>query len=117
MKNWIRKCGLPAVLLAIPILATPVMAQSTTGSMQGTVMDEQRFSVLGGEAEAIAARVAEGWTEGLTLAEAVKIASRAISGPNRTLVADDLEVAALARTNGRRCFQRLTDAEVATFLA
>ncbi len=83
----------------------------------GTVMDEQRFSVLGGEAEAIAARVAEGWTEGLTLAEAVKIASRAISGPNRTLVADDLEVAALARTNGRRCFQRLTDAEVATFLA
>ena len=31
--------------------------------------------------------------------------------------ADDLEVAALARTNGRRCFHRLTDAEVATFLA
>lgn len=83
----------------------------------GTVMDEQRFSVLGGEAEAIAGRMGEAWREGLTLAEAVKAAAGALSGPNRTLSADDLEVAALARTNGRRCFQRLTDAEVATFLA
>ena len=83
----------------------------------GTVMDEQRFSVLGGEAEALAARMAEAWRAGLTLAEAVKIAATALSGPNRTLVADDLEVAALARSNGRRCFHRLTDAEVATFLA
>ena len=47
MKNWIRTCGLPAVLLAIPILATPVRAQSTTGSLQGTVMDEQHAVVPG----------------------------------------------------------------------
>jgi len=82
----------------------------------GTVMDEHRFSVLGGEAEALSARVAEAWRADMTLAESVKIASTALAGPNRTLVADDLEVGVLARANGRRCFHRLTDAEVATFL-
>jgi proteasome alpha subunit len=83
----------------------------------GTVMDEQRFSVLGGEAETIATRLGEGWREGLTLGEAVKTATVALSGPNRTLAADDLEVGVLGRSNGRRCFHRLTDAEVAVFLA
>ena len=33
----------------------------------GTVMDEDRFTVLGGEAEAIAARMDEGWSQGLDL--------------------------------------------------
>ena len=82
----------------------------------GTVIDEHRFSVLGGDAEALSARVAEAWRADMTLAESVKIASTALAGPNRTLVADDLEVGVLARANGRRCFHRLTDAEVATFL-
>ena len=36
---------------------------------------------------------------------------------DRTLVADDLEVAVLSRTNGRRCFRRLTDEAVAEALA
>jgi hypothetical protein len=33
------------------------------------------------------------------------------------LTADDLEVAVLSRMNGRRCFQRLSDAQVADILA
>lgn len=81
----------------------------------GTVMDEQRFSVLGGEAEAIAARLGEAYRDALTLGEAVKVAAQALAGP-RSLSADDLEVGVLARSNGRRCFHRLTDAEVAAFL-
>ena len=83
----------------------------------GTVIDEHRFSVLGGDAEALSARVAEAWRADMTLGESVKAASSALAGPNRTLVADDLEVGVLARSNGRRCFYRLTDAEVATFLS
>jgi proteasome alpha subunit len=83
----------------------------------GTVMDEHRFSVLGGDAETLSTRVGEAWRADMTLAESVKAASSALAGPNRTLVADDLEVGVLARSNGRRCFHRLTDAEVATFLA
>jgi proteasome alpha subunit len=82
----------------------------------GTVMDERRFSVLGGDAEAIAGRLNESYGDELTLAQAVTAGAAALSGTDRTLGADDLEVAVLARSNGRRCFKRLTDAEVAEIL-
>ncbi len=82
----------------------------------GTVMDERRFSVLGGDAEAIASRLNESYVDTLTLAQAVTAGTAALRGADRTLGADDLEVAVLARSNGRRCFQRMTDAEVAEIL-
>ena len=82
----------------------------------GTVMDERRYSVLGGDAEAIAGRLNESYTDELVQADAVKVATAALGGTERTLGADDLEVAVLARSNGRRCFRRLTDAEVAQIL-
>ncbi|HEY4607924.1 MAG TPA: proteasome subunit alpha [Ilumatobacteraceae bacterium] len=82
----------------------------------GTVMDERRFSVLGGDAEAIAGRLNETYTDELVQADAVKAGTAALGGTDRVLVADDLEVAVLARSNGRRCFRRLTDAEVAQIL-
>jgi proteasome alpha subunit len=82
----------------------------------GTVMDERRFSVLGGDAEAIAGRLDESYGDELTLAQAVTAGTAALQGTERSLTADDLEVAMLARSNGRRCFKRLTDAEVATIL-
>jgi proteasome alpha subunit len=83
----------------------------------GTVVDEQHFSVLGGDADAISQRTQEGWSEGLTLAAALHTAVTALAGPDRTLGADDLEVAVLARSNGRRCFRRLSDTEVGGLLA
>ena len=83
----------------------------------GTVLDEHRFSVLGGDAEAISARLNESWSEGLSLLSALKAAVAALAGPDRTLTPDDLEVAVLARGNGRRCFLRLGDDEVAAHLA
>ena len=83
----------------------------------GTVMDERRFSVLGGDAEAIAGRLNESYTDELTLAAAVTAGTAALSSADRSLAADDLEVAALSRSNGRRCFKRLTDDEVARILA
>jgi proteasome alpha subunit len=83
----------------------------------GTVMDERRFSVLGGDAEAIAGRLDESYTDDLTLAAAVTAGTAALSGAERSLDADDLEVAVLSRSNGRRCFKRLTDGDVAGILA
>ena len=83
----------------------------------GTVFDEQRFTVLGGEAETLVQRLEEAWKSGLDLAAAVKIATAALAGPDRQLAAGDLEVAVLARANGRRAFRRLDDAEVAGLLA
>ncbi|MEO5901707.1 MAG: proteasome subunit alpha [Ilumatobacteraceae bacterium] len=83
----------------------------------GTVMDERRFTVLGGDAEAIAGRLRESLGDGLDLAGSVRSAAAALSGPDRTLTADDLEVALLERNGGRRCFRRITDEDVAGFLA
>jgi proteasome alpha subunit len=82
----------------------------------GTVMDEGRVSVLGGDAEAIAARLDDGWAEGLSLAAAVKLGAAALAGPDRSLGDTELEVAVLARSNGRRCFRRLDRPEVAAAL-
>ncbi|MBU6241868.1 MAG: proteasome subunit alpha [Acidobacteria bacterium] len=83
----------------------------------GTVLDEKRFSVLGGDADAIAGRLTPDLASTPDLAVAIKVASRALSGPERTLVADDLEVAVLRRNGARRAFARLDDAEVERLLA
>jgi len=83
----------------------------------GTVLDEKRYSVLGGDADAIAARLAPELAGAVPdLANAVKVANRALAGPDRTLVADDLEVAVLRRNGSRRAFARLDDAEVSSLL-
>jgi proteasome alpha subunit len=83
----------------------------------GTVMDERSFSVLGGDAESIATRLRERSGDALDLAGAVTLARAALAGADRELSADDLEVAVLERGNGRRCFRRLTDDEVAGLLS
>jgi proteasome alpha subunit len=82
----------------------------------GTVMDEDRFSVLGGEAEAIAERMETTWTPGLSLRDALAAAVPALAGTERTLSADDLEVAVLSRGNGRRAFRRIEGDELASLV-
>jgi proteasome alpha subunit len=74
----------------------------------GTVVDERDYAAIGGDAEAINARLAEAWTDGMDLTAAVTCGRSALSGPDREIPDDDLEVAYLSRTNGRRCFRRLT---------
>ena len=83
----------------------------------GTVLDEKRFSVLGGDADAIAARLTPELANTPNLAAAVVVATKALSGPERQLVADDLEVAVLRRNGSRRAFARLDDAEVSRLLS
>src|SRR3954447_22228778 len=78
----------------------------------GSVVDEKRYSVLGGEAEAIAERLGESWDGTADLATALKCATSALSGPDRTLQPDDLEVAVLARTAARRAFRRIEGDEL-----
>lgn len=82
----------------------------------GTVMDEDDFSVLGGEAETIAERLKAAYAPGLDLGGAVAAAVSALAGPDRTLTADDLEVAVLERTAARRAFRRLADADLVPLL-
>jgi proteasome alpha subunit len=82
----------------------------------GTVVDEDRFTVLGGEADAIAGRMDEAFKDGWSLGEALQAAASALAGPDRTLAAPGLEVAVLTRTNGRRTFRRITDDETTALL-
>jgi proteasome alpha subunit len=83
----------------------------------GTVVDENRFTALGGEAEAISARLAPAYREGWPLPEALAASVAALSGLDRRLTPGELEVAVLERANGRRAFRRLSEEEVASLLA
>ena len=82
----------------------------------GTLLDEKRFCVLGGDAEGIAKRLDASYRDDLALAAAIKTAVAALTGPERRLAASDLEVATLVRNGRRRAFVRCTDDEVAAAL-
>ena len=83
----------------------------------GTVRDENECTALGGDAESIVTRLRETWTEGQSLDAALTGAIEALTGPERRLSADDLEVAVLDRTTGqRRAFRRIEPDELRTRL-
>ena len=84
---------------------------------EGTITDEDRFAVLGGDAETIAERVSQAWQPDWDMAAAVKAATAALAGPDRTLSAGDLEAAVLSRGNGRRTFRRIEEEELSRLLA
>jgi len=82
----------------------------------GTVVDERHYTVLGGDAEAIGGHMKQHYADGARMETAVREATKALAGSERTLSANDLEVALLVRTNGRRCFRRLSEDAVAIAL-
>jgi proteasome alpha subunit len=88
----------------------------------GSVADEEGFVVMGGNAEAISARLAEGHRHGIPLDEGLRLAVQVIGqgdngGESRSLTAEQLEVAVLDRTRPRRKFRRFPDQQVASLLA
>ncbi len=84
---------------------------------EGTITDEERFCVLGGDAETISERVAEAFNAEWDLAGALTATVSALAGPERTLHAGDLEAAVLSRGNGRRAFKRLDDETLGLLLS
>jgi proteasome alpha subunit len=103
-------------ILVAEVGTTPAEDQLFHILYDGSVVDEDHYSVLGGEADAIAARLEVAFEADWDLERAVRAAAAALAGPERTPVAADLEVAVLARSNGRRAFQRLDDNEVGATL-
>ncbi len=83
----------------------------------GSVTDEEGFAVLGGEAEAIRERLQDAATDELDAVAALKLATSALGGGERTFEPNELEVAVLDRLAEGRCFRRLDDDEIATMLA
>jgi proteasome alpha subunit len=98
--------------MEVEILVAEVTADESTDQLfhilyDGTVMDEERFSVLGGEAEAISSRLEATYSRGLALPDAIRIAVDSLAGEDRKIDPSDLEVAVLDRTAQRRAFRRI----------
>ncbi len=83
----------------------------------GTVFDEDRYTVIGGEAEAIKERIDSAFSRDWALSDALRAAVGALAGPGRALGPEDLEVAVLERPRERRAFRRISDPELAQLLA
>lgn len=83
---------------------------------EGTISDEPRFAVLGGDSETIKARFAAAEDTLEPLAETLKNAISALAGPDRMIPVGDLEVGILEDRGNRRTYQRLTDDQVSELL-
>ena len=82
----------------------------------GVIVDEDQFTVLPGDNEAVAERLKHDFRTGLSLPDALRVAIRALAGPDRDLAATDMEGAVLERRARRRSFRRLEKAELAELL-
>lgn len=83
----------------------------------GTVIDETGFTVLGGEAETLTVTLGEAHQPDADLSTALQACTTVLAGAERTLLADDLEVAVLVRNDERRAFRRITGDELAGLVA
>ena len=99
-------------ILVAEISDTPGEEQLFHILYDGTMVDQHQFVVLGGDSDAITARVREAYTEAMTASQALELCRSALAGDDRTLNDEDLEVAMLDRTHGRRTFMRIPDDEI-----
>jgi proteasome alpha subunit len=83
----------------------------------GTVMDEQGCTVLGGRAETIAEGLGTRYQTGVNAHDAIRMCVDLLGGPEGTLGPDQLEVAMLDRTRLRRAFRRIEGHELSGILA
>jgi proteasome alpha subunit len=87
----------------------------------GQVADEHDYAAMGGEAESVSTYLKEHFETGLALEPAIKLAVKSLGhteGGDRTIPAEDLEVAVLdrSRTQARK-FRRLSDAQLVDLLS
>jgi proteasome alpha subunit len=78
----------------------------------GVVIDEQNYSVLGGQAEQITQALEEAYAGGLELADAARLGAKVLGTDGQPLGADQLEVALLDRSRPRRAFRRIKNDEL-----
>ena len=83
----------------------------------GVVMDEQNYSVLGGQADQIIESLKEQYQPGMSLGDALKLGAKVLGSDGAALSADQLEVALLDRSRPRRAFRRIKNDELTSLLA
>ncbi len=83
----------------------------------GSIVDEHHHVAIGGEADALGAKLKETWEAGLDLAAAVQLGLDALSAVyDREIPSTDLEVSGLDRASPRRRFFRLDDTALTALL-
>ncbi|HXF03088.1 MAG TPA: proteasome subunit alpha [Arthrobacter sp.] len=109
--------------------ATPAEDRLFRLTFDGSIADERRFVVMGGDAEAVGEALRGDWVDGRDYAGAVRAAVAALSGrtgeqdagPAKELRPEGLEVAVLDRDplssrGSQRAFRRLATAELTGIL-
>ena len=87
---------------------------------QGSIADHRHFAAIGGEADDIREALSNEWQPGLSLVEAVKLATVALShAPSSTQTLDEpnLEIAILERARPARKYRRLSTSEMQKLLS
>jgi proteasome alpha subunit len=83
----------------------------------GTVMDEEGSSVLGGRAEQIAEQLTSRFDPTMSADDAIRLGASVLSANDEPLPGTHLEVAMLVRGKTRRAFRRIGGDELDTILA
>ena len=100
---------------------TPDLDQIYRITFDGSVADVHGFVVMGGHADQVATAVKVRFSEVMTLAGALGVATSALAGQandeRREVTAAQLEVAVLDRSRAHRTFRRLTGARLEALLA
>jgi len=100
---------------------TPESDTIYRNTYDGSVADESGFVAMGGQAEHVAGLLRERYEPGSSLPTALRLAVDALSRPpegeQRELNSEQLEVAVLDRTRGRRAFRRLVGVQLDAVLA
>ncbi|CAM4248453.1 proteasome subunit alpha [Kibdelosporangium persicum] len=95
--------------------ATAEQDQMFRLTYDGSIVDESRFMVMGGNVDPIVTALKDTYAEGMDLSAAVDVAVRALSksssnsnnGDGGLLTSENLEVAVLDRNRPRRAFRRI----------
>jgi proteasome alpha subunit len=83
----------------------------------GTVMDEQGCTVLGGRAETISEALGSRYEPAMSAPDAIRLCVELLASTDGVLGPEQLEVAILDRTRPRRAFRRIDGPELAEVLA
>jgi proteasome alpha subunit len=104
-------------ILLAEVGATPADDKLYHITYDGTVMDEQGCTVLGGRAEAIAEALGTRYEPGMPADDAIRLCVELLAGPEGSLGPDQLEVAMLDRSRPRRAFRRVDASALEAILA
>jgi proteasome alpha subunit len=103
--------------MEVEILVAEVGSETTKDALyrvlfDGAVVADKDYTAMGGDADAVMERLGAAYDADADLQTSLATCIAALAGPDRTIGADELEVALLARVSERRAFRRIDGAEL-----